>query len=225
MTTPVRLTPLLLIACGALAAGHPAAASAEPKGEPVPFETVAVVSDISGINLGDHQILRLARNEDIDAVGELLAEDHGSPLADEVMAAVDEVPSGAVVLMGVIDVSCTPATEAGLVRLDAGGELVMFAPGHVPAPIECFAANTTVAVLAVDAEDAPPGSADGADLVEFAYAGVENPGNISAVELTDDPAALATILPADAEVPTLPASVAGVRRLGVRASRLPVRKC
>ena len=107
--------------------------------------------------------------------------------------------------------------EAGLVRLD-DGELVMFAPGHVPEPIECFVANTTVAVLAVDADDAPPGSADGAQLVEFAFAGVENPGDVSAVELTDDPAALATILPADAEIPALPAPVAGMRRLAfVRA--------
>ena len=79
----------------------------------MPFETLAVVSDTSGINLGDHQILRLARDEDIDAAGELLADDYGSPLADEVMAAVDEIPRGAVVLIGVIDVSCTPATRPG----------------------------------------------------------------------------------------------------------------
>ena len=38
------------------------------------FETLAVVADTSGINLGDHQILRLARDEDIDAAGELLAD-------------------------------------------------------------------------------------------------------------------------------------------------------
>ena len=78
----------------------------------------------------------------------------------------------------------------------------------------------------VDADEAPPGSADGAELVEFAFAGVENPGDVSAVELTDDPAALATILPADAEVPDLPPPVDGMRRLalvrrGLRSSPAP----
>ena len=97
-------------------------------------------------------------------------------------------------------------------RLD-DGHLAMFAPGHVPEPIECFVANTTVAVLAVDAADAPPGSADGAELVHFGFAGLDNPGNVMAVELTDDADALTTILPDDAEVPVLPPTGADVRRL------------
>ena len=67
-------------------------------------------------------------------------------MADEVVAAIGDVPPGTVVLIGVIDQSCTPAKAAGLVRGD-DGELVMFAPGHVPEPIECFVANVTVGVL------------------------------------------------------------------------------
>ena len=123
-------------------------------------------------------------------------------------------------LIGVIDVSCTPAKTAGLVRGD-DGELVMFAPGHVPEPIECFVANVTVAVLAVDAADAPPGSADGAELVDFAVRRGRQSGRRDAVELTDDPAALATILPADAEMPALPpvaGASAGWRSCGPAAS-------
>ena len=64
----------------------------------------------------------------------------------------------------------------------------MFAPGHVPEPIECFAANTTVAVLEVDSADAPPGSADGAELVHFGFAGLDNPGSVMAADLTATPA-------------------------------------
>ena len=140
-------------------------------------------------------------------------------MADEVVDSIDEVPDGKVVLVGIIDISCTPAETAGLVRLD-DGQLAMFAPGHVPEPIECFVANTTVAVLAVDAADAPPGSADGAELVHFGFAGFDNPGNVMAVELTDDADALTTILPADAEVPVLPPIAGGHASTGVRRGRL-----
>ena len=63
MTTTFRLT--------AAATGHARrhdrhratarqAAGDPPKGEPVPFETVEIVSGTSGINLYDTQILRLA---------------------------------------------------------------------------------------------------------------------------------------------------------------------
>ena len=91
-------------------------------------------------------------------------------MAGEVVAAIGDVPPGTVVLIGVIDQSCTPAKASGLVRGD-DGELMMFAPGHVPEPIECFVANVTVGVLAVAAADAPPSSADGATLVDFRFVG------------------------------------------------------
>jgi hypothetical protein len=189
-----------------------AAADEPPKGEPVPFETLAIVSGTSGINLGDDQILRLSNSHDIERAGRLLAGGFDSTLADDVVAAIDDIPADTVVLVGVIDTSCTPAEAAGLVRLE-DGHLAMFAPGHVPEPIECFVANVTVAVLAVDAADAPPGSTDSAELVHFEPTGYEPPGDVTAVELTEAPDALATILPGDAEVPVLPELATGMRRL------------
>jgi len=44
--------------------------------------------------------------------------------------------------------------RAGLVRTK-DDDLSMYAPGHIPEPNECFAAVQTVAVLLVDADDAP----------------------------------------------------------------------
>jgi hypothetical protein len=213
MTTKLRFTALVVTMLSAMATAHSATASGDPpKGEPVPFETVEIVSGTSGINLYDRQILRLASSEDIDAAGALLTHGNDSTLADEVINSIGEIPAGKVVLVGIIDISCTPAETAGLVRLD-DGHLAMFAPGHVPEPIECFVANTTVAVLEVDAADAPPGSGDGAELVHFGFAGLDNPGTVMAVELTEDADALTTILPDDGEVPVLPTAAAGMRRL------------
>ena len=41
-------------------------------------------------------------------------------------------------------------------------------------------------MLQVDAADAPPGSADGAELVHFGFAGLDDPGLVMAVDLTED---------------------------------------
>ena len=210
--TPRLVVTALAIVAGIATAQSATAAGDPPKGEPVPFETLAIVSGTSGINLYDTQILRLASGEDLARADELLAEGRDPTMADEVVDSIAEIPDGKVVLVGIIDVSCTPAKAAGLVRLE-DGHLAMFAPGHVPEPIECVVANTTVAVLAVDATDAPLGSADGAELVHSGLAGFDNPGNVSAVELTDDADALTAILPADAEVPVLPPLPAATRRL------------
>ena len=43
----------------------------------------------------------------------------------------------------------------------------MFAVGHVPEQIECFVAVVTVAIVSVDAADAPVGAGDGAELVSL----------------------------------------------------------
>ena len=179
MTTTFRLTTAAAILVGALAmiATSPPAAAAPvpPKGDQVHFETLAIVSGTTGINLYETQILRLASSEDVVRAGELLADGSDARMADAVVDSIDEFPDGKVVLVGIIDISCTPAETAGLVLLD-DGHLAMYAPGHVPEPIECFVANMTVAVLAVDAGNAPPGSADGAELVHFGFAGLDNPG-------------------------------------------------
>ena len=180
----------------------------------MPFETLAIVSDTTGINLAEGHILRVASPDDIEPVRALLTSGYyDETMAGEVVAAIGDVPPGTVVLIGVIDQSCTPAKAAGLVRGD-DGELKMFAPGHVPEPIECFVANVTVGVLSVAAADAPPGSADGAALVDFRFVGnTPPPGSATAVDLTADPDGLATLLPPDAEVPALPDVAGGIRRV------------
>jgi hypothetical protein len=213
VTTTIRLTALSLAILAPTTTAPGATAAADPpKGDPVPFETLAIVSGTTGIDLTDDQILRLTSTDDVEAVGDLLAEGHDPMLADDVVAAIDEIPPGDVVLIGVIDVSCTPAEAAGLVRLD-DGHLAMFAPGHVREPIECFVANVTVAVLGVDAADAPPGAADSAALVHFGFVGSEHPGGLTAVELTDDAGALSAVLGPEADVPALSDPPPGVRRL------------
>ena len=111
-----------------------------PDGEPVEFETLGIVSDTTGINLGEH-ILRLGNDDDIEAAGSAPGGRRGLAVRRRRSSTrIGEIPAGTVVLIGIIDISCTPADEAGLVRGD-DGELAMFAPGHVPEPIECFAAN------------------------------------------------------------------------------------
>ena len=213
MTRTLRFAAAgLALVAGIATAQSATATDNPPKGEPVPFETVAILSGTTGINLYDTQILRLASIEDVVLAGELLADGRDPTMADGVVDSIEEFPDGKVILVGIIDISCTPAETAGLVRLD-DGHLAMYAPGHVPEPIECFVANTTVAVLAVDAGDAPLGSADGAELVHFGFAGFDNPGTEMAVELTDDAAALTEILPADADPPVLPPAPVDTRRL------------
>ena len=160
-----------------------------PKGDPVPFEVLAVESSSSGLNLWYEQILRVRPHDELGELTELLAGDYDPEFAEVLVAAIgDGVEAGQVVLIGEIDSSCTPAKEAGLVR-QPDGQLEMFAPGHVPEPIECVLAVSTVAVLSVDADDAPPGSTDHADLVTFENLGVDSGVDTAAEELTDGVAA------------------------------------
>ncbi len=95
----------------------------------------------------------------------------------------------------------------------------MYAPGHVPEPIECFVAVQTVAVLVVDAGDAPIGSADFAELVVLEFAGYQPRLGRNAVELTGDEDGLAEIMPSDAAAVDLPPLDPGNRRFAfVRSS-------
>jgi hypothetical protein len=176
----------LAIATACVCVGTTSATAADepPKGDPIPFETLAIESSSAGINLWYRQILRVRPNDDLGALTELLAGDFDAELAEELVASIgDGVAPGQVVLIGEIDSSCTPADEAGLVR-GADGQLEMFAPGHVPEPIECVVAVSTVAVLSVDADDAPPGSTDHAELVTFENLGVGADIGSSAEEVT-----------------------------------------
>jgi hypothetical protein len=183
----------------------------------VPFETLGVVSASSGINLLEGSLVTVRDEYDVDATRDLLSTGYDDSFARQVTATIGEIPSDRVVLVGVIDSSCTPAKDAGL-RRDKDGELVMFAPNHVPEPIECFVAVITVAVLSVDADDAPVGAGDGATLVEFDLTGFGAPAEPTAAELTDDDSLLVDILPDGARLPDLPRRDPEDRRFGfVRA--------
>ena len=121
------------------------------------------------------QILRLASIEDIVPAGELLADGTGPDdgrRGRRLRSATCRPARWCSI--GIIDNSCTPAKAAGLVRVD-DGDLAMFAPGHVPEPIECFVANSPSPCWPSHAADAPPGSADGAELVHFRFVGFDNP--------------------------------------------------
>jgi hypothetical protein len=162
-----------------------AAKDDSPKGDPVPFDTLAIESSSAQLNLWFGQVLRVRPHDDLGELTDLLAGDFDPGFAERLVAAIgDEVEPGHVVLIGEIDSSCTPAKQAGLVR-QPDGQLAMFAPGHVPEPIECVVAVRTIAVLSVDAVDAPPGSTDHADLVTFENLGVAADVDLAADEITD----------------------------------------
>jgi len=170
----------------------------------VPFETLGIVSDTVGINLWQPSLVAIRSTEDIAPTREALADGYDGSFADSVIEAVgDEIPAGRVVLIGIIDSSCTAALRAGLVRTK-DGNLSMHTPGHIPEPIECFVAVQTVAVLLVDADDAPIGSTDFAELVAFEFAGYQPRLGTNAMELTGNEDGLAEIMPSDAEVVDLP---------------------
>lgn len=204
-----------LAAAGTLAGAPAQSADAATPDTGVPFETLGIVSGTEGINLWQPELLRVRNNDDIEWARDLLSSGGDGRLPDRVIEIIGDIPRGRVVLIGVIDISCTPADEASLVR-GQDGHLGMYAPGHVAEPIECFAPVVTVAVLSVDADDAPPGSTDDAELVAFEFVGHEVPEGASAAELAgsdaSDESALASILPADATVPKLPPLSGGDRR-------------
>jgi len=185
----------------------------------VPFETLGIVSDTVGINLWQPSLVAIRSTEDIAPTREALADGYDGSFADSVIEAVgDEVPADRVVLIGIIDSSCTAALRAGLVRTK-DGNLSMNAPGHIPEPIECFVAVQTVAVLLVDADDAPIGSTDFAELVAFEFAGYQPRLGTNAMELTGNEDGLCEIMPSDAEVVDLPPLDPGDRRFAfVRSS-------
>ena len=204
----------VLAGLGMLSGGWAATASAtDAASADVPFETLGIVSSTSGINLLEGSIIAVRADHEVDGARDVLARGYDESFTREVIGTIGEIPSDRVVLVGVIDSSCTPAKEAGLQR-DKDGELSMTAPGHVPEPIECFVAVITVAVLSVDADDAPVGAGDGAELIEFDLTGFGAPAEPTAVEITDDDALLLDILPAGAEIPDLPPRDAADRRFG-----------
>ncbi len=207
------LTPSLLATAMALAFGAPHPAACGDGADPIAFDTVAVLSDTTGINLVPHVAIPVRTADDRADLGRLLDAGTIGGFADRVLAAVDEVPAGRMPLVGIIDTSCSPPTTPGL-RRDDGGNVTMYAVDPVQNQVECFVAVDTVAVLAVDPADVPVGAADSADLVAFERVIPAPTGSPTAAELApgDGGAVLATMLGPDHDVPTLPPSAKGMRR-------------
>lgn len=202
----------IAVLAGSLAWGSAVRAAGVP--EEVPFETLGIVTETSGINLVEGSLLTIRSEEEIPAARDLLATGYDDAFAREVIGTIGEIPSDRVVMIGVIDSSCTPAKKAGLER-DRDGELHMTAVGHVPVQVECFVAVVTVAIVSVDAADAPVGAGDGADLVALERT---NQSVAGAIEITADDQLLLDILADGATLPELPPRRPEDRRFGfVRA--------
>src|SRR5262245_13034743 len=88
-----RVAASLALAAAHLAAGpHAVEAASPPPGEPVPFETLAIVAGTTGINLVEGHSLRIASPDDVEPVRALLnAGNYDDTLAREAVAAVGDV--------------------------------------------------------------------------------------------------------------------------------------
>lgn len=187
-----------------------AATGPEPVAATIDSETVAIVSDVTGINLVDGVAVPVRTVDDLADLESVLS--YGDPnrvFASNVVAAVEQVPPDRLALVGLVHTGCTPPEKAG-VRVEPDGEIRLFAPDPLHDEIECFVAVDAVAVVSVDPDDVPLGSTDSADLVRFEEIGTG--GDHRAVELTTERGELADILPRDVPVPLLPPLEPGKRR-------------
>ena len=177
-----------------------------------PFETIAVMSDSTGINLVPHVPIAVRNADDLADLEGIMGDGFSGDLPDRVMAAVEQVPTGMMPLVGIIDTSCGPPSTPGL-SIDADGNVAMYALDPVPNQPECFVAVDTVAVLAVDPADVPIGAAGPAELLAFERLSGSVTGAPPAVELGPDATAtLSAMVGADGDVPDLPPLVKGTRR-------------
>ena len=212
------LLALTLVAGFATASSPP-----DDAADAIAFETIAVISDTTGINLVPHVPIAVRNADDLADLEGIMSDGFSGDLADRVMAAVEQVPTGMMPLVGIIDTSCGPPSTPGL-SIDTDGNVAMYALDPVPNQPECFVAVDTVAVLAVDPADVPIGAAGPAELLAFERLSGSVTGAPSAAELgRDATAALSAMVGPEGDVPNLPPLVKGTRRFRVRHRRLPGR--
>lgn len=158
------LTLALLAGCGegpegdAAADGSglssPSASSAStpastPAHGPVDFTEVAVVADPDAGGRVDERAVDLT---DEAAFAEFVAQFDGSRMEDKLRAEIEsaDVPEGQVLAGAVVAIGCLP--PSGLVaEYTDRGLMVAGIPDKREATVDCFAAVTSVAVVAVDA--------------------------------------------------------------------------
>lgn len=115
---------------------------------PVDFEQVAVVSETDA---GGHVARRAVNLSDDDARARFLARFDGARMATALEAelAAARVEEGQVLAGAVVAIGCLPPEEVTVERTDQG-LMISVAPDKSAAAFDCFAAVTSVAIVAVD---------------------------------------------------------------------------
>lgn len=222
------LAGLAVIAASGVAAAGPLPDTSSPLSPPssladgdVEFELVDLLTEPASINLVEGHPIRVA-DDDLWNLPALLAEGTDGEFAEQVMASIetrfpDGPDAGSAMLVGLVHQGCFPADDVRVVAQPVGTVALLAEPSDQEGSVTCAVALSTVAVVVVDATDAPPGSADQADLVAFEALGTGTPSNVTGIELLDDDTldALTALMPDGAEVPQvdLPPLAAGNRRL------------
>ena len=99
----------------------------------IAFETIAVMSDTTGINLVPHVPIAVRNADDLADLERIIGDGVAGDLPDRVIAAVEQVPTGMMPLVGIIDTGCSPPSTPGL-SIDADGNVAMYALDPVPRP-------------------------------------------------------------------------------------------
>lgn len=150
--------------------------------------------------------IRIADDATLQAYLASIANYDGTP--HPLAAKVPRVPAGRVLVAGVVSIGCDIPAGAALV---AQGDRFVLAPTGMPAPPlpECFAAVTTIAIVAAPAAIVPPGSVGIGRTVAFMR--VDGPARgRAAMELESDTPGVGTF--DTAVLPPLPAPIPGGRR-------------
>lgn len=154
----VLLALALLAGCGeetpGLSPAEPATSGSSAPSDgpastgPVDFEQVAVVSETDA---GGHVARRAVNLSDDDARAHFLAQFDGARMATalEAQLAAAQVEEGQVLAGAVVAIGCAPPEQVIVERTDQG-LMISAVPDKSGAIVECFAAVTSVAVVAVD---------------------------------------------------------------------------
>ncbi len=174
--------------------------------EPVPGSRLLGIEGVTGGVQGWRGPIRIADDATLDAYLESIANRDGTahPLAGQ----VGTVPDGQVLIAGVVSIGCDIPAGAALVAQD--GRFIL-APTGMPLPPlpECFAAVTTIAIVAAPAATVPPGSVGIGRTVVFMRQ--DGPARRqAAVELESDTQGVGTF--DNSVMPPLPAPIPGDRR-------------
>ena len=166
-------------------------------------ELVAIAADTQA-GPGWRGFSRITDDETLDRYKKSLtiSDDYSHAFVD----AIDHVPDGKVLVVGVVETSCAIPASAELVTDGSSFLLIPTDFPDEPTP-ECFAANVTIAAVAVSPDIVGAGTVGPGRQIYFAA--TESGTDSAAIELTADPGALADVV---ADVPELAPLTDGLRR-------------